>query len=515
MNVLSRYSDRFLIIAFILIISIPGIGLFFEKQADEIRVLFNRDPYPLPPFNITKLGRTDFKGIENWFIDRALLITTLSKITSNIVYKLGTSIKPGQALLGKDDWLFLGNDFSATIDQYTGKNQPTEEEIYTQLSILKHMSKIASQYSVPFLVALAPDKHEIYPEYLPDNIQKGRNKNRLELLEEGMKANGIDFVSLKQKELAAKNTLGKQYGDLYLKGDSHWNYLGAYVAYQAISEQMQLKGIKINPISFKFIPQQTTSSDLTNFLQLTHIKSNNPLPDTSSLKIDLTGKEFNGSEVKIEPLAGSPNILNAPYQIINKALDTKQTCLLIGDSFSEALGFYFHNDFYNTIRIHPGNKTWSLATLIEMYHPDVIVYEKVQRDLIFPMPNFQLYSEPVQLSVPENTADAQGELEQFNISSDRITTYGWAYLPNQDAGLNEVYLKFTDGKQSYFFSMTKLQRQSVNLAFKHDGMHLNMAGFSGTILRKDLPNGTYQVSLVVVNDALIGEKKYSQNYTLS
>ena len=515
MNVFSKYSDRFLIFVFILIITVPGIGLFFEKQASEIRTLFNRDPYPFPPFNIIKLGRTDFKGIENWFIDRALLITTLSKITSNIVYQLGTSIKPGQALLGKDDWLFLGNDFSATIDQYTGKNQPTEEEIYTQLSILKHMSKIASQYSVPFLVVLAPDKHEIYPEYLPDNIQKGTNKNRLELLEEGMQSNGIDFVSLKKRELAAKNSLGKQFGDLYLKGDSHWNYLGAYVAYQAISEQMQSKGIKINHINFNFIPQQTTYSDLTNFLQLTHIKSNNPLPDMSSLKIDMIGKEFNGSEIKIDPLAGSPNILNSPYQAINKALNHKQTCLLIGDSFSEALGFYFHNDFYNTVRIHPGNKAWSLSTLIELYHPDIIVYEKVQRDLLFPMPNFQLYSEPVQLTVPEHALAAYGDLEQFSINTDNITTYGWAYLPHQDAGLSELYLKLTDGKHTYFFSMTKRQRQSVSLAFKHDGKHLNMAGFSGSILRKDIPNGTYTVSLIVVNDALIGEKKLPQSYTIN
>ncbi|WP_238584594.1 alginate O-acetyltransferase AlgX-related protein [Legionella worsleiensis] len=478
-------------------------------------MLFNREPYPFPEFNLVKLGRTDFKGIENWFIDRALVITTLSKLTSNIVYKLGTSIKPGQVLLGKNDWLFLGNDFSATMDQYTGKNQPTDEEIYTQLSALKQMSRVASQHSIPFLVILAPDKHEIYPEYLPDNIRRSNKKNRLERLEEAMQANGVDFISLKNKELAAKNALGKEYGDLYLKGDSHWNYLGAYVAYQAIAEYMQSKGIKINPIDYRFIPQQTTYSDLTKFLQLTHIQSNNPLPDWSALKIELTGTPYNGTETKIDPLAGSPGILIAPYQITNKALNTKQTCLLIGDSFSEALGFYFHNDFYNTIRIHTGNKAWSLSTLIELYHPDVIVYEKIQRDLIMPMVNFQLYSEPVHLDLPKERMRAQGKLEQFTIYPDHISTYGWAYIPNQDAGLSEVYLKLNNGKNSYFFSMTKQQRQSVNLAFKHDGNHLNMAGFSGIIRRQDLPEGNYSLSLIVMNNDVVGEKKWPQKYALN
>lgn len=515
MSFFTKYSDRFLIFIFILIISIPGIGVFFEKEASEIRALFNREPYPFPHFNIINLGRTDFKGIENWFIDRALFITSLSKISSNLVYKLGTSIKPGQAILGKDDWLFLGNDYSASIDQYTGKNKPAKEDIYIQLSILKHMSQLAHRSNIPFLVALAPDKHEIYPEYLPQNIHPGTNKNRLELLEEGMLANGIDFVSLKQKELAAKNSLGKQYGDLYLKGDSHWNYLGAYVAYQAIAEQMQNKGIKLNNIKYNFIPRQTTSSDLTNFLQLTHIKSNNPLPDISELKLDLTGKEFNGTELAIDPQAGSPNILNAPYQVTNKALNNKQTCLLIGDSFSEALGFYFHNDFYNTIRIHPGNKSWSLSDLIERYHPDIIVYEKVQRDLLFPMPTFQLYSEQVKFNLPEQVLTANGQIDKFKIKADSIHTYGWAYIPNQDAGLSEIYLKLTNGKDSYFFSMSKIQRQSMSLAFKHDGIHLTLAGFSGTILRKDIPNGTYKVSIIVVNKDSIGEKVLPEHYTLS
>lgn len=388
MSMFTKYSDRLLIFIFVLIIFIPGIGLFFEKQADEIRTLLNRDPHPLPPFNLVHLGRTDFKGIENWFIDRALLITSLSKISSNIVYKLGSSIKPGQALLGKDDWLFLGNDYSSSIDQYTGKKLPNPEEIDIQLSALKHMSDLASQNNIPFLVVLAPDKHEIYPEYLPNNIKKGHNKNHLELLEEEMFAANIDFVSLKMKELEAKKTLGTQYGDLYLKGDSHWNYLGAYVAYQAIAEQMQNKGFKLNKTQIQFIPRETTYSDLTNFLQLSHIKSNNPLPDLSRLKIDLYGKDVNGSEVKIDPFAGSPNILNAPYQIINKALPYQKTCLLIGDSFSEALAFYFHNDFYNTIRIHPEVKSLNLAKLIERYHPDIIVYEKIQRNLILPIINF-------------------------------------------------------------------------------------------------------------------------------
>nr|WP_241480373.1 alginate O-acetyltransferase [Legionella norrlandica] len=491
--------------------------MFLGKKAEEVRVLLNREPYQLPPINIKKIGRTDFKGIENWFVDRALFITSLSKFWSNVVYKLGTSIKPGQAILGKEEWLFLGNDYAASIDQYTGKNKPTEEEILLKLSVLKQMNDLARQNNIPFLVAIAPDKQEIYPEYLPNNIHKGSSKNRLELLQEAMLANGIDFVNLKQKEIEAKNILGKQYGDLYLKGDSHWNYLGAYAAYQAISDYMLKKGLQSRRLQFNFIRRQTTYSDLTNFLQLTHIKSNNPLPDVSNLKIDLFGRDIAGKETKLTDFQGNPNgvILVAPYENINKAIKNKQTCLLIGDSFSESLSFYFHNDFYNTVRIHSGNTSWNLSDLIQKYHPDLIVYEKVERDLLYPLVNFQITAHQVNFpKIPKQAFAVNGQIDKFKIEPDKITVQGWAYIPGLDAGKGEVYLKLATGSQTYFYSMNKIQKQSVSLAFKQDGNHLDLAGFSGTILRKDLSAGTYEVSLVVVNDNVTGEMKLPNTYML-
>lgn len=517
MRIFSRFSDRLVIFAFLVIIFVPGIGMFFEKQADEVRSLLNREPHQLPPINIKKIGRTDFKGIENWFVDHTLFMTSLSKFWSHVVYQLGASIKPGQAILGKEDWLFLGNDYAASIDQYTGRNKPTEEEILLKLSVLKQMNHQAKQNNIPFLVVIAPDKHEIYPEYLPTNVHKSSNKNRLDLLQEGMLARGIDFINLRQKEMEAKNTLGKQYGDLYLKGDSHWNYVGAYVAYQAISDYMQQKGLQSRQLQFHFIPRETTYSDLTNFLQLTHIKSNNPLPDVSNLKIDLFGRDIDGKEIKLDDFQGNPNgvILIAPYENINKAVQNKQTCLLIGDSFSESLSFYFHNDFYNTVRIHSGNTSWNLSDLIQKYHPDLIVYEKVERDLLYPLVNFQTIANQVSLELPKQALAARGELDKFKIGPDTISVNGWAYIPDLDAGNGEVFLKLSMGTHTYLYSMNKMQKQSVNLAFKQDGKHLDLSGFNGTISRKDLPSGLYKVSLIVLNGEEMGETELPGTYTLS
>lgn len=54
MRIFSRFSDRLVIFAFLVIIFVPGIGMFIEKQADEVRSLLNREPHQLPPINIKK-----------------------------------------------------------------------------------------------------------------------------------------------------------------------------------------------------------------------------------------------------------------------------------------------------------------------------------------------------------------------------------------------------------------------------------------------------------------------------
>lgn len=71
------------------------------------------------------------------------------------------------------------------------------------------------------------------------------------------------------------------------------------------------------------------------------------------------------------------------------------------------------------------------------------------------------------------------------------------------------------GTHTYLYSMNKMQKQSVNLAFKQDGKHLDLSGFNGTISRKDLPSGLYKVSLIVVNDEVMGETELPGTYTLS
>ncbi|WP_131782191.1 alginate O-acetyltransferase AlgX-related protein [Legionella gresilensis] len=376
-----KITDKLLILTFIIFIFTPSIGLFFKKDPELIRATLNREPNYFPGINVKRLGKTNFKRIEKWFADQALLITPFSKLWSQLNYFLAVSSKPESTIIGKNGWLFLGNGSNATLEQYIGKKPPTNQEIANTLNEIKKLQAIAQQNNIPFLVTIAPDKHTIYPEYLPNYIKKSSLPSRYDLIIKKLKANYIHFIDLRKIEMHAKSTLGKKYGDIYLRCDSHWNYLGAYAAYQAIADYVNKLGININKKNYDFIPMVNKYGDLANFLQINKCESNSPLPDTSNLTQDLWVKNEQGLQ-KLEPGASPGNGLLQPSEVINNATENKLTSLVIGDSFLESLVFFLHNDFHNTIRVHVLNRNVKLAELVKNHQPNIIILELVERSLI-------------------------------------------------------------------------------------------------------------------------------------
>ena len=414
----TKYLDKCLILAFLIIIFVPAFGLFVDKDPNEIRAMFNREPFPVPHLSIKAIGRTDFKGIEYWYGDKALFITLLSKIWSNFNYNLGVSTKFSQVIIGKNGWLFLGNFYGATLDQYAGKALPNKEQLILFTNAFKDVNELAKKNNIPFLMVVAPDKHNVYPEYLPKYIQAGAVKT-VDIIEKRMKQNNIDFINLKHAELAAKKTMEEQYGALYLKGDSHWNFLGAYVGYNAIAEYLAKKGIVVDNAPVKFLSNITKVTDLAGFLLLSNHVSYAPTPEVSSLALNLEGQDINNPPQPLHQLAAAPaSILSVPYEITNNAVNNNQSCLLIGDSFLVSLEVFFLRDFHKIIVVHNLNKNVNLSDLINKYHPNAIVFEIVERNLLNYANNFQATAEKIDLKVAENIPAAMGDLK-VKMNADR------------------------------------------------------------------------------------------------
>jgi hypothetical protein len=80
------------------------------------------------------------------------------------------------------------------------------------------------------VVVIAPDKSTIYPEYMPDQIKVIGSKSRLDQFVDYMHEYGqTPVIDLRPDLLEASKT-----EQVYYKTDTHWNLLGAHIAYAKI-----------------------------------------------------------------------------------------------------------------------------------------------------------------------------------------------------------------------------------------------------------------------------------------
>ena len=109
------------------------------------------------------------------------------------------------------------------MDHYQGKIDEERVDAFTQ-----QIKDLRSAFpSIPIVIAVIPNKTFIYSEYLPDYVIE--SPQRFETITKLKSLNNIDVIDLYP---ILKNTEEK----VFLKNDTHWNGLGAYIAYKEIVE---------------------------------------------------------------------------------------------------------------------------------------------------------------------------------------------------------------------------------------------------------------------------------------
>jgi alginate O-acetyltransferase complex protein AlgJ len=137
----------------------------------------------------------------------------------------------GHVLIGRNGWLFLRPDGDQNFIAFRGLNPFSEDELDAWQHVLEQRAAWLAARGIPCLFVIPPNKETIYPEYLSDEVSPIRPPSRLDQLVEHVREthSPIHLLDLRPVLLAAKSS-----GRLYFKTDTHWNDLGAYVAYRAI-----------------------------------------------------------------------------------------------------------------------------------------------------------------------------------------------------------------------------------------------------------------------------------------
>ena len=277
-------------------------------------------------------------------------------------------------LIGKNNWLFF--TLSNLIDDFVGADPFTQAELETWRSNLEHKRNWLAKHGIRYLFVVAPNKQTIYPEYLPDYLQKDRGQSRLQQLVAYLKTHS-DVSIL---DLSAVLTEGKKRHRIYHLTDTHWNDRGAYAAYRAIMDRVgqwfpeaSLKQNKI--IGTKNIPGR--GGDLAGMLDMADtMHEESPVlkvqPTTCSPEIKRAIADFMKTPADL--------IRSKPF--MTKCDTSKLRAVVFRDSFFDTIIPFIAEDFNRIDYVWKPYDHAIMKELIAQQKPQIVIEEMVERFLI-------------------------------------------------------------------------------------------------------------------------------------
>lgn len=168
----------------------------------------------------TRTVREYFKGIERWFTDRVPARASFVALAQHVQSLGGGGLDMSKCVQGREDWLFLGNSYSRTLDVLEGHWTASAEHLDDQIRFYEELKRIAGEFGAELHILIGPNKASIYPEYLPPVLFPAKNR-AAERLVEALTARGISVFDPTELLRASKDE-----GVLYWRTDTHWNELG-------------------------------------------------------------------------------------------------------------------------------------------------------------------------------------------------------------------------------------------------------------------------------------------------
>lgn len=301
-------------------------------------------------------------------------------------------------IYGKDRWLY----YSSTLGDYLGYSKMGERQIYN----LAHNLALAQQYAegqgADFVLAVPPNKNTLYGDNMPYYASYVVNPtHNIDLLTPKLREQGVPYADL----------LGMFQGEeevLYLKRDSHWNMKGAVMAYNCIMDALGYAHEDYEDVSVTRAKDR--DGDLNRMLYTFYGERELDYRYDIAQKYSYTNDVNSVEDVWIGTEGGVGN----------------GTLLMFRDSFGNTLIPLVANQFEEAY--FTKESPYGLESLMRQYHPDTVVFEKVERNLaefinmppIIPAPKMDSpqTAESVESSTTVSIEPLEYDFNYYKISGD-------------------------------------------------------------------------------------------------
>jgi hypothetical protein len=365
-----RWKALVLSISFLAVIFFPLIN----KKAGLIREDRNPDfSYSRKPvFNVAYPD--SFPALYEKYFNENIGFTTHA-LKLNAYWKINileSSPNQRKALVGKNNWLFLSGK---PLNDYRGLNLLSAAEMEQLKSIMHGRAVRLKDKGIEFYLAVAPNKHRVYSEYLPNNIISSPGSTIFDQVIEALGSDSlIHLIDLRQPLDEAK----KEHV-LYYRKDNHWNDYGAWVGYNTIIENVNKNFPNVLPVS-----QDHFSVDSTRNLVG---------GDALQLGVDDLIKENRVMFIARDGLkahTGTESNYTCPkdfaytedFEIVKEVDDQKlPKALIIRDSFTDFMLPFLSENFSKTTFIFDNWEYKENKNIVEHENPDIVMIIIIEQNL--------------------------------------------------------------------------------------------------------------------------------------
>ena len=221
---MKKLESRAITAIFIVLISVPVIAFAIGMRPEPNQ---NRPPTPLPEITVAGvLDREVTPQLDQYLEDSLIIAPTAVAAEAWTDVAIGDNPNP-EVTIGTNDWLY----YTFSLDQPC----LSPDDVAAMVDVIERATRVVEATGRELIVAIAPDKATIIPEFLPDGLDSCVDENA-EMLND---LNGPESLVTVWDEMriARANEL-----PIYFRIDTHWTNEGAGVMAEALINRMAPDG---------------------------------------------------------------------------------------------------------------------------------------------------------------------------------------------------------------------------------------------------------------------------------
>lgn len=313
---------------------------------------------------------------------------SLDRVEGNLAYLLmsccETSLTPDRVRIGREGYLFLGDEFEDVMRKTSGAWQPPEGLIAARAAQLARLQRRIESTGAALTVAIAPNKHSIYPEMLPKDVTPAPETTTDDVIARAAEA-GVPILDLRPAMRRLKPSV-----QVYMQTDTHWTRAAAARAYDSHMEALRdSSGAAFIPVRYTLTPAKRAAGDLAGLLKMQDIYAADAETDyTIEFETPLNAciaeiNALSGAEGPCVPTTSGEVSAGRSVQVTRTAgAPNPQTLLMLCDSFCHAASSLFTASFTTAYHAH-----WkhlddaALGRHLAAFAPDLVILQMVERDV--------------------------------------------------------------------------------------------------------------------------------------